>query len=159
VILSLGSRTICYEQVSYASEQAKQGTGYIKQAKEQHIELSEAHIGALETEVQELAKRPVLDQGSGLQDWREELANEKHAVQEAQRGTSRHLNHGKTNTFTHVLFLPFAMEEKEKATQNDGEKIEELEQTHFEIRGEIGAGRHVPPVVRVLSLSANPAQG
>jgi mitotic spindle assembly checkpoint protein MAD1 len=40
----------------------------------------------------------------------------------------------------------------------DSEKIEELEQTLFELRGEIGAGRHVPPGIRVLSLSANPAQ-
>jgi len=42
--------------------------------------------------------------------------------------------------------------------EKDGEKIEELEQTLFELRGEIGAGRHVPPGIRVLSLSANPAQ-
>ena len=42
--------------------------------------------------------------------------------------------------------------------EKDSEKIEELEQTLFELRGEIGAGRHVPPGVRVLSLSANPAQ-
>jgi mitotic spindle assembly checkpoint protein MAD1 len=42
--------------------------------------------------------------------------------------------------------------------EKDREKIEELEQTLFELRGEIGAGRHVPPGVRVLSLSANPAQ-
>ncbi len=42
--------------------------------------------------------------------------------------------------------------------EKDREKIEELEQTLFDLRGEIGAGRHVPPGVRVLSLSANPAQ-
>jgi mitotic spindle assembly checkpoint protein MAD1 len=42
--------------------------------------------------------------------------------------------------------------------EKDREKIEELEQTLFELRGEIGAGRHVPPGVRVLSLSTNPAQ-
>jgi len=42
--------------------------------------------------------------------------------------------------------------------EKDREKIEELEQALFELRGEIGAGRHVPPGVRVLSLSANPAQ-
>src|SRR6266852_7265690 len=42
--------------------------------------------------------------------------------------------------------------------EKDREKIEELEQTLFDLRGEIGAGRHVPPSVRVLSLSANPAQ-
>jgi hypothetical protein len=37
--------------------------------------------------------------------------------------------------------LPFDLEEKEKATQKDREKIEELEQTLFELRDEIGAGR------------------
>jgi mitotic spindle assembly checkpoint protein MAD1 len=42
--------------------------------------------------------------------------------------------------------------------EKDREKIEELEQTLFELRGEIGAGRQVPPGVRVLSLSMNPAQ-
>lgn len=47
-----------------------------------------AHIRALETEVQELAKRPALDQGSGLQALRDELSNEKNALQEARRGTS-----------------------------------------------------------------------
>jgi mitotic spindle assembly checkpoint protein MAD1 len=47
---------------------------------------------------------------------------------------------------------------KEKVAQKDEEKIEELEQTLFELRGEIGAGRHVPPGVRVFSLFANPAQ-
>jgi mitotic spindle assembly checkpoint protein MAD1 len=48
---------------------------------------------------------------------------------------------------------------KEGGSNTEGrDKIEELEQTLFELRGEIGAGRHVPPGVRVLSLSANPAQ-
>jgi hypothetical protein len=65
-------------------------------AREQHTNELEslvgeykAQIGALETEIQELAKRPALSQGSGLQALREELANEKHALQEARRGTSR----------------------------------------------------------------------
>jgi len=35
------------------------------------------------------------------------------------------------------------LEEKEEARQKDREKIQELEQTLFELRGEIGAGRHV----------------
>ena len=38
------------------------------------------------------------------------------------------------------------------------DRIEELEQTLFELGGEIGAGRHVPPGVRVLSLRDNPEQ-
>jgi mitotic spindle assembly checkpoint protein MAD1 len=54
--------------------------------------------------------------------------------------------------------LPLALEEKKEAMQKDGDKIEELEQTLSELRGEISAGRHIPPRVRVLSLSTNPAQ-
>ena len=50
------------------------------------------------------------------------------------------------------------MGEREEGAEKDKEKIEELEQTLFELRGEIGAGRHVPPGVRVLSLCENPAQ-
>jgi hypothetical protein len=46
-----------------------------------------AHVRALEAEIQELAKRPVLDHSSGLQALRDELSNEKHALQEARRGT------------------------------------------------------------------------
>jgi len=54
--------------------------------------------------------------------------------------------------------LPLALDEKEEAMQKDGEKMEELEQTLFELRRKIGAGQHVLPGVWVLSLSANPAQ-
>ena len=89
-----GKLIIRHEQTSYASEEAVQGTGHVDQAKEQHIKELEslvseykAHIRAFEMEIQELARRPVLDQGSGLQDLREELANEKHALQEARRST------------------------------------------------------------------------
>jgi mitotic spindle assembly checkpoint protein MAD1 len=137
--------------------------GHIDQAKEQHIKELEslvseyrAHIRALKTEVQELAKRPMLDQGLGLQVLREELTNEKHAVQEARRGTSRRLHHEKV-IHSPPSLLPFALEEKEDATQKDGDKIEELRQTLIEPGSRIGAGRHVPPGVRVLSLRANPA--
>jgi mitotic spindle assembly checkpoint protein MAD1 len=50
------------------------------------------------------------------------------------------------------------LDEKEEAAEKDRDRIEELEQTLFDLRGEIGAGRHVPPGVRVLSLRTNPAQ-
>ncbi|KAH8105330.1 MAD-domain-containing protein [Cristinia sonorae] len=36
-------------------------------------------------------------------------------------------------------------------------QIDKLEQTLFELQGEIGGGRHLPPGVRVLSLRDNPA--
>ena len=65
-------------------------------AREHHIDELEGLVGgykaqirALETDIQELAKRPALSQGSGLQALREELANEKQALQEARRGSSR----------------------------------------------------------------------
>jgi hypothetical protein len=57
-----------------ASEEALQGSSYIDEAKEQHIKELEslvskyqAHIRSLDMEVQELAKPPMLDNGSGLQ--------------------------------------------------------------------------------------------
>lgn len=37
-------------------------------------------------------------------------------------------------------------------------KIEELEQTLFELRGTIAQGNHVPPRVRVLSMQGSPLQ-
>ena len=51
-----------------------------------------------------------------------------------------------------------ALTESKATHEQHLEKIEELEQTLFELRGEIGGGRHVPPGVRVLSLRENPAQ-
>ena len=111
-----------------------------------------AHIHTLEAEIQELAKRPALEQGAGLQALRDELTNEKHALQEARLGVS-------TLPMRYPTLIPIsALGEKEEEAEKDREKIEELEQTLFELRGEIGAGRHVPPGVRVLSLCANPAQ-
>jgi len=51
-----------------------------------------------------------------------------------------------------------ALAEAESASEKHLERIEQLEQTLFELRGEIGAGHHVPPGVRILSLKQNPAQ-
>lgn len=50
------------------------------------------------------------------------------------------------------------MRESETTNEQHLEKIEELEQSLFEVKGEMGAGRHVPPGVRVLTLKDNPAQ-
>jgi mitotic spindle assembly checkpoint protein MAD1 len=56
------------------------------------------------------------------------------------------------------VFPATALSEAESASEKHLERIEQLEQTLFELRGEIGAGHHVPPGVRVLSLKQNPAQ-
>lgn len=50
------------------------------------------------------------------------------------------------------------MEDAASNAKQHVDKIEELEQTLFELRGEIAGGRHVPPGIRILSLKANPEQ-
>lgn len=50
------------------------------------------------------------------------------------------------------------LEEAEEAVEEGLAKIEELEQKLFDLGGEIGAGRQIPPGVRVLTLKDNPAQ-
>jgi mitotic spindle assembly checkpoint protein MAD1 len=56
----------------------------------------------------------------------------------------------------HIIYIALDVAEAESKQHVD--KIEELEQSLFELTGEIGAGRHVPPGVRVLSLKDNPEQ-
>ena len=81
---------------------------------------------------------------------RQELANEneslKVALEKAEQCTYR-LQHSV------VVLLTFLAAQAELETE-----AEELKQTLFELGGEIGAGRHLPPGVRVLSLRDNPAQ-
>jgi mitotic spindle assembly checkpoint protein MAD1 len=61
-------------------------------------------------------------------------------------------------TILSTELLLIALSEAKSASEQQLEKIDELEQTLFELRGEIGAGNYVPPGVRVLSLKQNPAQ-
>ncbi|KAH0835724.1 spindle assembly checkpoint component Mad1 [Lanmaoa asiatica] len=51
-----------------------------------------------------------------------------------------------------------ALEEARSRVKGHEDKVEGLEQTLFELRGKIGAGNHVPPGMRVLSLRDNPAR-
>ncbi|EGO22960.1 hypothetical protein SERLADRAFT_471526 [Serpula lacrymans var. lacrymans S7.9] len=51
-----------------------------------------------------------------------------------------------------------ALEDAKEVSEKHLERIEELEQTLFELRGKIGTGNHVPPGMRVLCLRDNPAQ-
>jgi len=50
------------------------------------------------------------------------------------------------------------LREAEEAVEEELAKIEELEQKLFDLGGEIGAGRQIPPGTRVLTLKDNPAQ-
>ena len=59
------------------------------------------------------------------------------------------------NAYTEIWL---ALEEARSTAKVHEGKVEELEQTLFELRGKIGAGNHVPPGMRVLCLRDNPAQ-
>jgi len=62
-------------------------------------------------------------------------------------------------TAIQLTSLPaLSLSETEAASEEQLEKIKKLEQILFELQGEIGAGNHVPPGVRVLALKQNPAQ-
>jgi mitotic spindle assembly checkpoint protein MAD1 len=51
-----------------------------------------------------------------------------------------------------------ALEEADAAAASLAEQLESAEQALFELRGDVAAGTHIPPGVRVLSLRENPAQ-
>jgi mitotic spindle assembly checkpoint protein MAD1 len=57
-----------------------------------------------------------------------------------------------------IMLTLIALSEAETVSEKQLQKIDELEQSLFELRGEMGSGNHVPPGVRVLSLKQNPAQ-
>ncbi|KAI0052786.1 MAD-domain-containing protein [Auriscalpium vulgare] len=126
---------------SYVSEALVEGGDGLDTAKEQHIKELELLVDEyksqnreMQAEIEQLEKRPPLSDPKP--DQIEELEKERQAAREAQK----------------------ALAESEAATEQHLEKIETLEQTLFELRGEIGAGHHVPPGVRILSMKENPAQ-
>lgn len=56
-----------------------------------------------------------------------------------------------------MVFAP-ALRSAETSASKQADRIEELEQRLFELSGEIAAGRHVPPGIRVLKAFKNPDQ-
>ncbi|RDB18933.1 Spindle assembly checkpoint component mad1 [Hypsizygus marmoreus] len=86
---------------------------------------------------------------------------------DALGGDAASLGHGRTRQELSAeveqeqqqrLELQKSLEAAAAETKQHLDKIEELEQSLFELGGEIGAGRHVPPGVRILSLKDNPEQ-
>ncbi|TFY74117.1 hypothetical protein EWM64_g9895, partial [Hericium alpestre] len=129
---------------SYASEQAANGKVDMDEAKETHVKELEGLVleykdtnHALQAELETLSLRPSLSsQGPRYQELKDALEQERQAKEEAEKGKPT---------------------DSEEASTTLVDKIEELEQELFELKGEIGAGRHVPPGVRILSLKENPA--
>ncbi|EJD00651.1 uncharacterized protein FOMMEDRAFT_148326 [Fomitiporia mediterranea MF3/22] len=54
--------------------------------------------------------------------------------------------------------LEEAFKNAQSSAAQSTDRIDQLEQRLFELGGEIGAGRHIPPNTRVLTLQQNPAQ-
>ncbi|OCH91982.1 MAD-domain-containing protein [Obba rivulosa] len=129
---------------SYTAEESAQDGSKVDEASLQRIQQLEAllvdykaTIEQLEKELEDIGGDPAaLGNIRSREDLMQELQREKAANADAQK----------------------ALQEAEVASEKHLEQIEELEQTLFELRGEIGAGRHLPPGVRVLSMKENPAR-
>ncbi|KAI0781689.1 spindle assembly checkpoint component Mad1 [Irpex lacteus] len=129
---------------SYEAEAADQEDNKVDEATVERVEQLEslvseykATLDALQKEIEDLGGDPsVVGGGRSRQELLDELEAAKAAASKAEQ----------------------ALGEAEVETGKHLEKIEELEQTLFDLRGEIGGGRHVPPGVRILSLRDNPAQ-
>ncbi|GLB43068.1 putative mitotic checkpoint protein [Lyophyllum shimeji] len=78
--------------------------------------------------------------GKGMGRTREALMEEVARAKERVREVEEQLKAAETQTAAHL------------------EQIDNLEQTLFELKGEMAGGRHVPPGVRVLEMRDNPAR-
>ncbi|KAI0776999.1 mitotic checkpoint protein-domain-containing protein [Trametes elegans] len=145
--VALAQREINFLQAMVASFNAEEAAhGNVKEEEEitQPIRELEAlvqvykdTVSRLEHELQQARANPVtVEDSKGKQRLQDELEQERAVKQELEQ----------------------RLKEVEEESEKHLEKIEELEQTLFELRGEIGAGRHIPPGTRVLCLRDNPAQ-
>lgn len=129
---------------SFTAEEASQNGVALEEATAARVQQLEAllvdykaTVEQLEGELEEIGIDPHLAGGANsVKQLQDELAKETAAKAAAEK----------------------ALEEATAAAEKHLEQVDTLEQTLWELRGEIGAGHHVPPGVRVLSLRNNPAQ-
>ncbi len=113
-------------------------------------------IKELEIRITELGGDPTADgDRRPKKELEVELEQERLARQAAESGT--YPPETFCSPFERWFETPPALKEAESANEGHLEAIDKLEQTLFELQGEIGGGRHIPPGVRVLSLRENPA--
>ncbi|GBE85486.1 MAD-domain-containing protein [Sparassis crispa] len=126
---------------SFTAEEATQGGVHVEEALPNRVQHLETLVADYKKTIQSLTKelRELGDEPGGAHarhELQDEVEHEKAARAEAEK----------------------AQRDAEVASEKHLEQIEELEQKLFDLGGEIGAGRHLPPGVRVLSLRDNPAQ-
>ena len=124
-----------------------------------HLEQSLSEYKAANTQLQKaLDVIDGEDSANGARLSREELRQRmeyhKDAAEEATKGNHSFPQPKRSCRVPHRL----ALEEARSTAKVHEDKVEELEQTLFELRGKIGTGNHVPPGMRVLCLRDNPAQ-
>jgi mitotic spindle assembly checkpoint protein MAD1 len=162
---------IQFIQASFTAEETSQDridsdtTPLLNSIEAQRIQQLETLLAEYKATVDSLTKEMAaigggdplsLGSGRSRKELAEEAEMERAAKVEIQKGTIIFYYHLTIIQLTSLLAL--ALSETEAASGKQLEKIEELEQTLFELQGEIGAGNHIPPGVRVLSLKQNPAQ-
>ncbi|CCM00208.1 uncharacterized protein FIBRA_02236 [Fibroporia radiculosa] len=129
---------------SFTAEEASQNGVRIEEATVQQVQQLEQLVADYRSTVKELEKEldalggnsRSLNGAQAMKQLQDDIAKDQKALFEIQQ----------------------TLKESENENEKYIEKIDELEQTLFELRGEIGGGRHLPPGVRVLSLKDNPAQ-
>ena len=114
-------------------------------------------MSALERELRDARADPVIAVDvEAKQRLLAQLEQERTAKEEAEKGSSHTLIFPSPSCKSHRRAS--ALLEAETESEKQPERIEELEQTLFQLQDEIGARRRLPPDVRVLSLRDNPVQ-
>ena len=151
-------------QASFSGEDSNRAPVAVDQVKEQRIRELESlledyktNLRLLEQEVDALGGHSAaVGRGKTREQLHTELSQSINKAAEIEAGMCT-LFHSACFSID-VSVFPLALKEAEAADEKHLEKIEELEQKLFELSGEIGAGRHIPPGVRVLTFKDNPAQ-
>jgi len=133
----------------------------VDQAKEQHLTDLESLLSEYKSRIKELeaeldaigGSSSSLGSGKSREQLQSEIEESSSRIEALETGTislsSLYLRHSPNLS---------ALKEAEDAVDEELAKVEELEQKLFDLGGEIGAGRQVPPGTRVLTFKDNPAQ-
>ena len=127
------------------------------QALERHVADLETLLGeykntvsALEGEVERLNRASASASNKSMAEW-EALVQRASELETGKYTFLVYLTRAK------LLYFQ-ALQEAQAAITSRETQVDTLEQRLFELGGEIGCGRHIPPNTRVLSMAQNPAQ-
>ena len=148
-------------QTSYGAEDSGKCSTTVDQAKEQRLAdlerlLSEykSGISELEAELDAIGGNPSsLGSGKTREQLQSEIEESNTKIEALETGAVCLWFFGRGRSFG-----PLDLSDAEGAVEGGLAKVEELEQKLFDLGWEIGAGRQIPPGIRVLTFKDNPAQ-